>query len=204
MEITSRVVFGKEAKDLSIAEQFVLASAVNKPIILLPGSDKLNEVRLDRWRYITEVRARICAEKLIASEAEQRRDHLRARQPCGRTARTARVKPKLQAALEAYAPALAQRALANPIIRANALMPAARFGVREEMKQAYGFGWREHVRAASPPPSTWWRTSASTSGSRLRLPSSQPALYQAKIDAGYTLDPAKALAPIMPSAGCPT
>src|SRR5207249_4567532 len=54
VEITSRVVFGKEAKDLSIAEQFVLASAVNKPIILLPGSDELNEVRLDRWRYLTE------------------------------------------------------------------------------------------------------------------------------------------------------
>ena len=31
VELTSRVVFGKEAKDLSIAEQFVLASAVNKP-----------------------------------------------------------------------------------------------------------------------------------------------------------------------------
>lgn len=65
IEVTSRIVFGKEAKDLSIAEQFVLASAVNKPIILLPGNERLNEVRLDRWRYITEVRARICAEKLI-------------------------------------------------------------------------------------------------------------------------------------------
>ena len=32
--MTSRVVFGKEAKDLTVAEQFVLASAVNKPIIL--------------------------------------------------------------------------------------------------------------------------------------------------------------------------
>ena len=90
VEITSRVVFGKEAKDLSIAEQFVLASAVNKPIILLPGSERLNEVRLDRWRYITEVRARICAEKLIADEAEQKPRDLRARQPGGRTARPAR------------------------------------------------------------------------------------------------------------------
>ena len=65
-------MFGKEAKDLTVAEQFVLASAVNKPIILLPGSDKLNEVRLDRWRYITEVRARICAEKLIADPRPSR------------------------------------------------------------------------------------------------------------------------------------
>ena len=73
VEVTSQVVFGKEAKDLSTAEQFVLASAVNKPIILLQGNDRLNAVRLDRWRYITEVRARTCAEKLITDEAEQRK-----------------------------------------------------------------------------------------------------------------------------------
>jgi len=48
----------------------VLASAVNKPIILLSGNDKLNAVRLDRWRYITEVRARTCAEKLIDDPAK--------------------------------------------------------------------------------------------------------------------------------------
>ena len=36
------------------------------------GQRRLNEVRLDRWRYITEVRARICAEKLITDEAEQK------------------------------------------------------------------------------------------------------------------------------------
>ena len=35
----------------------MLASAVNKPIILLEGNERLNEVRLDHWRYITEVRA---------------------------------------------------------------------------------------------------------------------------------------------------
>ncbi|HEY8193562.1 MAG TPA: transglycosylase domain-containing protein, partial [Hyphomicrobium sp.] len=73
VEVTSQVVFGKEAKDLTTAEQFVLASAVNKPIILLEGSDRLNAVRLDRWRYITEVRARTCAEKLITDEAEQKK-----------------------------------------------------------------------------------------------------------------------------------
>ena len=38
----------------------------------MEGSDRLNEVRLDRWRYITEVRARTCAEKLIDDEAQQK------------------------------------------------------------------------------------------------------------------------------------
>jgi penicillin-binding protein 1A len=135
VEITSRVVFGKEAKDLTIAEQFVLASAVNKPIILLPGSDKLNEVRLDRWRYISEVRARICAQKLIEGEAEQRRVIFDLVNLAGDPP-DPRVKPKLQAALEAHAPSLAERARANPMIRANALLPAARFGLREELRPA--------------------------------------------------------------------
>ncbi len=48
VEMTARVLFAKEAKDLTTAEQYVLASAVNKPVILLEGNEKLNEVRLDR------------------------------------------------------------------------------------------------------------------------------------------------------------
>ena len=77
VEVTSRIVFGKEAKDLTTAEQFVLASAVNKPIILLEGNDKLNEVRLDRWRYITEVRARTCAEKLDSRRGRAEENRVR-------------------------------------------------------------------------------------------------------------------------------
>jgi hypothetical protein len=192
VEITSRVVFGKEAKDLTVAEQFVLASAVNKPIILLPGNDKLNEVRLDRWRYITEVRARICAEKLIPGEAEQKRVIFDLVSLAGGPP-DPRVKPKLQQALEAHAPALADRARANPIIRANALMPAARFGLREEMKQAYGFGWREHVRGVTTTLDVVENLSFHE---RIRAQLAKlDAQYQAKINAGYTLDPAKAAVP---------
>jgi membrane peptidoglycan carboxypeptidase len=189
VEITSRVVFGKEAKDLTIAEQFVLASAVNKPIILLPGSDKLNEVRLDRWRYIAEVRARICAEKLIADEAEQRAVvfelvNLASGPP------DPRVRPKLQQALDAHAPTLAKRASANPIIRANALLPAARFGIREEMKQAYGFGWREHARGVT---TTLEAVENLAFHERIKAQLAKLDVQHAgRIGAGYTLDPAKA------------
>ena len=59
------------------------------------------------------------------------------------------VKPKLQAALERFVPDQAKRAEANPVIRANLLLPAARFGLREEMKQSYGFGWRDYVRGVT-------------------------------------------------------
>ena len=38
------------------------------------------------------------------------------------------------------------RARANPVIRANTLLGGARYGLREEMKQIYGFDWRNHVR----------------------------------------------------------
>jgi hypothetical protein len=60
-----------------------------------------------------------------------------------------KVRPKLQEALERYAPGLARRASANPMIRANALLPIARFGIREEMKQRFGYAWREEVRGVT-------------------------------------------------------
>jgi membrane peptidoglycan carboxypeptidase len=192
VEVTARVVFGKEAKDLTAAEQFVLASAVNKPIILLPGSERLNEVRLDRWRYIAEVRARICAEQLVADPAEQVRilselASLAAGPP------DPRLKPKLQQALEAHAPALARRAVANPAIRANALLPAARFGLREEMKQAHGFGWREHVRSVT---TTLDVTDNLSFHERIKARLARiDQQHGGRIGAGFTLDPAKAAAP---------
>ena len=145
IEVTSRIVFGKEAKDLTAAEQLVLASAVNKPIILLEGSDRLNEVRLDRWRYIVEVRARRCAEVLLAKEDSKKQVLFELIQMAGGPP-DPKVRPGLQAALERHAPAYADRARANPRIRANALLPAVRLGIREEMKQAFGFDWRNSVR----------------------------------------------------------
>jgi penicillin-binding protein 1A len=190
VEVTSRIVFGKEAKDLTTAEQFVLASAVNKPIILMTGSDKLNEVRLDRWRYITEVRARTCAERLIKDEAQQKQVLFELVQMASGPP-DPRVKAKLQAALDTYAPSLAARAQANPVIRANALIPAARFGLREEMKQAYGFGWRDYVRGVTttldPAENLPFHEKI-----KAELVKMDVAL-QGKLNPGYTLDPAKAV-----------
>ncbi len=191
VEVTSRIVFGKEARDLSIAEQYVLASAVNKPIILLEGDERLNAVRLDRWRYIAEVRARMCAEKLI-DDAEVQRNTLFELIGLAGGPPDPKVKPRLQQALDQFTPHLARRAQANPIIRANALLPAARLGLREEMKQVWGFGWRAHVRGV---------TSTIDAGENLalrtRLNASLAAIDQkwgARLKPGYALDPAKATA----------
>ncbi|MBN9353099.1 MAG: transglycosylase domain-containing protein [Hyphomicrobium denitrificans] len=191
VEVTSQVVFGKEAKDLSTAEQFVLASAVNKPIILLQGNDRLNAVRLDRWRYITEVRARTCAEKLITDEAEQRKVVFELMALAGGPP-DPKVKPKLEAALERFVPDQVKRAEANPMIRANLLLPAARFGIREEMKQSYGFGWRDYVRGV-----TTTFDIGENLAFREKLDAKLTALnteWASRINAAFTLDPKKVTA----------
>lgn len=188
VEVTSRIVFGKEAKDLSTAEQFVLASAVNKPIILMSGSEKLNEVRLDRWRYITEVRARTCAEKLITDEAEKKKILFELVNLAGGPPEPV-VKPKLQDALDTFAPDLAKRAQVNPIIRANALMPSARFGLREEMKQTWGFSWRNYVRGVT---STFDTSENLAFGDKIKASLAKiDATYREKISAGFALDPTR-------------
>ncbi|MGD9827609.1 MAG: transglycosylase domain-containing protein [Hyphomicrobiaceae bacterium] len=189
VEVTSRVVFGKPANELTIAEQFVLASAVNKPIILMPGSDRLNKVRLDRWRYIAEVRARKCADVLLAGTAEQKKVLFELVSLAGGPP-DPKLKAKLQQALERHAPRLAKRAEANPEIRANILVPAVRLGVREEMKHDYGFGWRRHVRGVT-------LTLDVTENMELRRKlltalGTISTRFEAKVSPGYTLDPAKA------------
>jgi membrane peptidoglycan carboxypeptidase len=188
IELTSRIVFGKEAADLSVAQQYVLASAVNRPIILLEGSERLNAVRLDRWRYLTEVRARTCAEKLIKDEA-QLKEVLFELVTMAAGPPDPKIKPRLQEALDKYAPGLALPAQANPVVRANTLMPAARYGLREEMKQRYGFGWRDHVRGVTTTFDAA-RNLAFADMARTKL-SEINARYADKIDAGYTLDPAQ-------------
>ncbi len=188
VEVTSRIVFGKDASELSIAEQMVLASAVNKPIILMPGSDRLNEVRLDRWRYITEVRARTCAEKLITDE-KVKADVVFELVNLAGGPPDPKVKPRLQQALDTFAPSLAARAQANPVIRANALMPSARFGVREEMKQTYGFAWRSYVRGVTTTLDTVQNLEFG-SRARTELAKIDQSVRQ-KIGSGYTLDPGR-------------
>lgn len=187
VEMTSRIVFGKPAAELTTAEQYVLASAVNKPIILLEGSDKLNAVRLDRWRYIVDVRARKCASELIAGEAEQKKVWFDLTQIANGPP-DPQVKPRLQKALDEYAPAKAKAAQANPVLRANVLIPDGRYGVREEMKNEYGYGWREHVRGV-----TLTLDVAQNLRFRDRIKQGLAELqqtYAGQIDAGYTLDPA--------------
>ena len=166
-----------------------MASAVNKPIILLQGDEKLNAVRLDRWRYIAEVRAQKCAEKLIEDAEAQRKVVFELVALAGGPP-DPKVKPKLQQALDTHAPAMAKRAQANPIARANLLMPEARLGLREEMKQVWGFDWRSHVRGISSTLDVGENLAL-----RARLKEGLAKLDQqwsGRLSSGYALDPARA------------
>ena len=185
VEMTARVVFGKEAQDLTIAEQFVLASAVNKPIILQEGSEQLNKVRIDQWRYITEVRARRCAEVLLEQGETQKSVLFELINMAGGPPDPV-VRATLQAAIEDNAPQIAKQAIANPALRANVLIPDVRYGVREEMKNQFGFGWRDHVREVNLPFDVIENRSFREKV-KAELPRLQTKLA-AKIDAGYALD----------------
>jgi membrane peptidoglycan carboxypeptidase len=185
VEVTSRVVFGKESQDLSAAEQFVLASAVNRPIILQEGNEQLNKVRLDHWRYIIEVRARKCAEVLIEEREEQAKVLFELVNMAGGPPDPV-VRPKLQTALEEHAPAVAKQAIANPVLRANVLIPDARYGVREEMKNEFGYGWRDHVREVNL---TLDAVDNRTFREKIKAELAQlQARHAAKIDGAYSLD----------------
>ncbi len=187
VEMTSRIVFGKPAKELSTAEQFVLASAVNKPIILLEGSERLNAVRLDRWRYIVDVRARKCASELIADPVKQKQvwfDLTR----IANGPPDPQVRPKLQRALDQFAPNSSKAAQANPVLRANVLIPDGRYGLREEMKNEYGYGWREFVRGVTVTLDIT-RNMLLRDRIKQRLAELQTK-FATSINAGYTLDPA--------------
>ncbi len=189
VEVTSRIVFGKTAAALSIAEQFVLASAVNKPIILLEGSERLNYVRLDRWRYIAEVRARHCAERLIEDQDVQAKVLFELVNMAGGPP-DPRIQPKLQASLEEHAPEMAARARANPAIRANVSMPSARFGLREEMKQVFGYNWRAHVRGITTTLDV-----GDNLGFQKRVLETLSGIHKrwgTRLNPGYTLDPEQA------------
>lgn len=185
IEVTARVVFGKSADDLSVAEQFVLASAVNKPIILLNGSDRLNAVRLDRWRYIVEVRARKCATELV-SNGELQKDILFELTNIAGGPPDPQIAPTMDAAVQASAPRYVRQARANPALRANVLIPAARYGVREEMKQEFGFEWRNYVRGVKLTLDV-----ADNRGFRERVKDRLAKIqktHQARINSDYSLD----------------
>lgn len=146
VEQTSLVLFGKPASGLSRAEQYALAAAVNQPVILMAGTPALEARRRASWKRVAGSRARGCAAALIAgtderATVEAELDRLAATPPEPRAA------PGAEEALAGLTSVSASRAGANPVFRSNALLPSVKYGVRDELKARFGFGWRAHVSA---------------------------------------------------------
>ena len=146
VEQTSLILFGKAASGLSRAEQYVLAAAVNQPVMLIGGSEALDKLRQATWKRVAGSRAKTCATALIADPGERARvvaelQHLAEAPP----------DPKpmsgTEEALAGLTQASAGRVGANPVFRSNALLASVKYGVREELTRRFGFGWRTKVSA---------------------------------------------------------
>ena len=98
------------------------------------------------WKRVAGHRAKICAEALIKDRGERGKvitelEQLAATPP----------EPKLLAEMDEALAGLSartqNRAGANPVARANALLPSVKYGVREELKTRFGYDWRRDVGA---------------------------------------------------------
>lgn len=148
VEQTGLILFGKPSSELTRAEQYVLAAAVNQPVILLRGGEKLNRYRMATWRRIASERAGVCADNLITDVAEREAviAELTALSDAPPDPKTP---ADIAAAMEELAPDAAAPASASPVRRANALAPSAKYGVRDEIRNEFGYGWRAHVRGVN-------------------------------------------------------
>ncbi len=142
--LTSRIIFGKPSSEMSRAEQYVLAAAVNRPIQVLPSSNpRIAARRLRNWRHITSVRAQRCVNALVR-QPEERKNLTFALQTMALDVPQGELAPDKEAELK-----LLRRSSGvirnNPVRRANHFAPSSRFGARAEMVDIYGRHWRKYV-----------------------------------------------------------
>jgi hypothetical protein len=146
VEQTSLILFGKPASALSRAEQYALAAAVNQPVMLIGGSETLEARRQASWKRVAGSRAKVCAKTLVTNLDERARviaelNALAERPP------DPQEMPGTEEVLANLSKTRAERVEANPVVRANVLLPAVKYGAREEIKARFGFGWRSKVGA---------------------------------------------------------
>lgn len=146
VELASWVIFDKPAAELSIAQQYVLAAAVNRPIEVLPHKNAESERRrLLRWQKVVAGRAVTCANAGITS-ADLRDQVVAELQELSRTAPRPRIDADVVLALESQPNAPTGRSV-NPVRRANNLLGALQYGLRQELVERHGYDWRNQVGA---------------------------------------------------------
>lgn len=146
VELASRVIFDKSAADLSAAQQYVLAAAVNRPIEVLPHKNAARERRrLARWKRLVASRAMTCANAEITS-ADTRAQVVAELRDLSQSAPRPRIDADVVIALESQPNAPTGRSV-NPVRRANNLLGALQYGLRQELVERHGYAWRNHVGA---------------------------------------------------------
>ena len=183
--LTSRIIFGKPSSEMTRAEQFVLAAAVNRPIQVLASSNqRINKRRLRNWRHITAIRAQRCVNALVRDPREQKNLTITL-QTMSISVPQAKLAPDKEAELN-----LLRRSKGvirnNPVRRANHFAPSSRFGARAEMVDLYGYDWRKNVARVD-------LTINSAQNIRFREKLARQlgkldSRYRSKLDRRYTLD----------------
>ena len=198
VEQTSLILYGRPAAAMSRAEQYALAAAVNQPVILIAESEMMQARRDASWKRVAGHRAKICANALIKDRGERSEviaelDRLAATPP----------EPQLLAdmdeALSGLNARTQNRAEANPVARANALLPSVKYGVREEVKTRFGYDWRRDAGAVHL---------TLDAAANLRFREAEKAVlkqidkrHRDRINAAYTLDLDQAYGPPVAGAG---
>ena len=142
--LTSRIIFGKPSSEMSEAEQYVLAAAVNRPIQVLPSRNpRINKRRLRNWRHITSLRAQKCVNALV-EDPQHRKELTFTLQTMSVDVPQGRLAPDKEAELKLLS--RSQGVIRNnPVRRANHFVPSARFGARAELVDLFGNDWRKYV-----------------------------------------------------------
>jgi penicillin-binding protein 1A len=148
--LASEILFGRTAQDLardksplSIAEQYVLAGAVNQPVGLLPSQDLgVETIRVKSWQRIVGRRAQECRKALLAQdpglhdEVDKILSALAEESP----------KPQLALGPSREVPSFEGALAANPVRRAINLALQVQYGANAELKDRYGPEWRNSVQ----------------------------------------------------------
>ena len=148
--LASEILFNRTAQDLagdssplSIAQQYVLAAAVNQPVGLLPSRDLgVETIRVKSWRRIAGRRAQECRKALLAQDPglHDQVDKI--------LSALAEESPKPQLALDPLkeVPSFEGALAANPVRRAINLALQVQYGANAELKDRYGPEWRNSVQ----------------------------------------------------------
>lgn len=137
--ITARIVFGKAPKDLTVAEQAMLAAAFKKPILLAPLNDEsAQKLAIERWEYLKE-RAKEGIKIAYPNANTQAIDELQFPLEPYSPVKVASLLPKDE--LKRFG------ILANPYRRSLFFVRGEMIQAIGELQEHYGMKWRDKVYA---------------------------------------------------------